>query len=239
MAEQRSKSYPAIPITDAVVRIKELYKKLGDSKSYHKDNFATGLGYKDATNGAFLRMIAALSQYGLVKKDGNDYKLTDLSRRILIPTTETAEEEATREAALAPSVFKSIYERYSGQDLPILLPNILVTDFGILDGAKNKVTSIFRQSMEHVGLLNGNSLGNLDSDDIPAADQVEDVFEDGTLQRPASSVIEFSSPSTTAPSDEVNKFEIVLREGTKAGIFAPYGLTQDEKDKLKSLIDLM
>ena len=232
MAEQRSKPYPAIPIADAVIKLKELHKKLGDSKSYHKDNFATGLGYKDAKNGAFLRTVAALTQYGFVKKDGNDYKLTDLSRKILIPTTDTAEEEAVKEAALTPAVFKQLYERYDGQELPTLLPNILVTDFGILDGAKNKVAAIFRQSMEHVNLLSGNTLG--DTTQVSPAD-----LEKPTTEEADSFVSEFPENNNSPLQGDINKFEIVLREGAKAGIYAPYGLTPAEKEKLKGLIDLM
>ena len=231
MAEQRSKPYPAIPVADAVVKLKELHKKLGDSRSYHKDNFATGLGYKDAKNGAFLRTVAALTQYGFAKKDGNDYKLTDLSRKILIPTTDTAEDEAVKEAVLTPNVFKQLYDRYDGQELPMLLPNILVTDFGILDGAKNKVATIFRQSMEYANLLSGNTLGD-------AATNNNQLTASPT-EESDSLTSEFSENNNPPLQGDINKFEIVLREGAKAGIYAPYGLTEAEKEKLKGLIDLM
>lgn len=234
MAEQRSKPYPAMPVSDAVIKLKELYKKLGDSKSYNRENFAQGLGYKDSKNGAYLRAVAALVQYGLIEKDGNAYKLSGTARRILIPTTDTSEAEAVKEAALTPSLFAQLFERYEGQELPGLLPNILVTEFGILDGAKNKAVGVFRSSMEHVGVLDGNTLGERVEEpresEYEADDRLDATYE--VVRSPEAETSRGSEVPTTALVKDFGN-------GRVARLAIPSDLNDDEREKLASLIRSM
>lgn len=233
MAEQRSKPYPAMPIADAVTKLKELYKNLGDSKAYNRENFAQGMGYKDAKNGAYLRAVAALIQYGLVQKDGNSYKLSDVSKRILIPTTETSESEAVKEAALTPSLFAQLYERYEGQELPVLLPNILVKEFGILDGAKNKAAGVFKQSMEHIGILDGNVLGKPSRDvDLTPTDDENDDMHYAMVRSPEPETLASTNVPTTALVKDFG-------QGRVARLAIPSDLSDEEREKLASLIRSM
>ena len=243
MAEQRSKPYPAINLEDAVKKIEEVVRKLGNSKKYDKDTFAIGLGYKSAKNGAFLRTSAALIQYGLVLRDGNDYSLSPLSQAILLPTGEDSRDEAIKEAALGPQVFRAVYETYIGQELPALLPNIMVADYGILVGAKDKIVSIFKATMEYAGLLKGNSLVGPEStttmfEEPVAVTEQENEREQALAVQPAvSSVV--AAPVVAATTVATTSLVKDFGEGRVASLTIPTDLSDDERDKLATLIKNM
>lgn len=233
MPGARSKAYPAIALGEATEKLQQLFKKLGSSSSYNKETFAQGMGYNGSNNGAFQRAVAALIQYEMIQKSGNSYVLTGIAQKILFPTTSEDRINAIKEAALNPAVFSQIYNDYKGQELPDLLSNILVTNHGILPGAKDKVVSLFRTSMEYAGLLDGNRLRGTasivqertthDENVLPqpdkAVDAVEEIVEEALV------------PLTTLTKN--------FGEGRVARLSIPSDATTDERENLKILIENM
>lgn len=231
MGIQRSKPYPSFSLDEAVSRIMELRQKAGIQQKYTKEVFAQGIGYKNGSNGAFIRAIAALSQYNLVIKDGDGYTLTSTARSILNPTSETAVDEAVRAAAVSPDLFKSLYEDYKGSELPTLLPNILVQNYGILDGVKTKAQHVFMTSMEYAGLLDGNTL--------LGAEQLEGNSIELEKKTPyTEEVAEIADKivTTTVPSTSLTKD---FGEGRVATIIIPGDITDEERSKIVVLLQNM
>ncbi len=232
MGTQRSKSYPNINVIEAVKRIESLKQRSGWSERYDSATFALGIGYKDDKSGAFARTAAALIQYGLVSREGGSFRLTQLSKKILIPELEGDRESATRQAAVTPSLFTTLYNDFKGQELPSLFSNILVNKYGILDGAKNKAAAIFRSSLESVGLVEGNRVLDVDNDQNPvgpssqSSDPSVDVPIEENVKTPSSGV-----PSTTLTKD--------FGEGRVVSVTLPNDITDEERKKLTILIENM
>lgn len=229
MSIQRSKPYPSLSLQDAVTRIQSLKDKAGVQQKYSREIFAQGIGYKGSTNGAFIRAVAALSQYNLVIKDGDGYALTNTAKGILIPTTSSSVRQATREAALSPDLFKSLYDDFKGEKLPALLPNILVQQYGILDGVKSKAQNVFISTMEYAGLLSDDNLL-----DETANSQGEAAIEsDLTNPKLVKSNEEASAtvPSTTLKKD--------FGGGRIVSIVLPNDINDDERKKIVLLIENM
>lgn len=232
MSVQRSKPYPSFSLQDAVSRIQTLKEKAGIQQMYSKEIFAQGIGYKNASNGAFIRAVAALIQYNLVIRDGDGFALTSTARNILIHTTEAGREHAIRDAALSPDLFRSAYDGFKGDKLPALLPNILVQQYGILDGAKNKAHNVFIATMEFAGLLQGDMLldeaspgggGEVDN----KANREESEEEAGQIPRASTATV----PSTSLTKD--------FGEGRVVSIVLPNNITDDERSKIVLLIQNM
>lgn len=237
MAEQRSKPYPSINLEESVKKIEDVVRKLGNAKKYDKNTFAQGLSYKNAKNGAFLRTSAALIQYNLIQREGDSYSLSQLSQAILYPTNADARLKAIKSAAMCPQVFESLYTSYKGQELPALLPNILVAEYGILVGAKDKVVAIFKATMEYAGLLDDNKLIDPDGEIDTTAPQNDRM---STKEIPTL----HTAPSPVTPpvlNDLVATTSLIkdFGEGRVASLTIPTDLNDDERKKLANLIENM
>ncbi|HEY5442048.1 MAG TPA: hypothetical protein VIJ68_00745 [Candidatus Saccharimonadales bacterium] len=242
MATARSRAYPGIPLGEAVEKIHQLSKKLGSAPSYNRETFAAGMGYKGSNNGAFLRAVAALQQYGLIQKTATSYSLTPIAQKILFPTTSEDRMAAIRDAGLSPALFDQLYAKYQGQDLPDLLPNILVNDFGILPNVKDKATSLFRTSMEFAGLLDGNRLRskgsgveeglNLGSINNSLGEESDKKHGNSLTEERENSALETSSVPLTTLTKNFGSERV-------ARLSIPSDITDDERNKLVTLIQNM
>lgn len=97
------------------------------------DQLAALLGYKSTKNGAFLARLSAARQFQLIAREGSGFKITPLAERILMPISVAQAQEALVEAFLAVPLFKAVYERYKGQELPqgLGLQNALRLQFNV------------------------------------------------------------------------------------------------------------
>lgn len=235
MATARSRAYPGIPLGEAIEKIHQLSKKLGSAPSYNKETFAAGMGYKGSNNGAFLRAVAALQQYNLVQKSGTSYILTPITQKVLFPTSSEDRMVAIKEAALSPTLFDQLYSQYAGQELPDLLPNILVNDYGILPNVKDKTTSLFRSSMEFAGLLDGNRLrpstGSMGAVSESDTEPVNDVNPNNSTQDE-----DEVTPSSSVPMTTLTKN---FGADRVARVAIPSDITDEEREKLVLLIKNM
>lgn len=238
----RGASYPVIDLKKAVELIEMLLSAIGKA-SASKEDVAKALGYS-GVNGKSKRVIAALIQYGLINGRASEHKLTELSLQLLFPDDDRYKREAIRRAAMKPGLFKVLIDKYAGGTIPGLLSNILVTSHGINPSSGEDAVKVFRSTLEYAGLLDQEGRIIVDGTDYNSVetDQAssEVVTEDVQLQSATASASSDAFASTgDAMIDGVNRIEIVIRNGVKAGIYAPAGLTVEEKEKLKTIIDLL
>lgn len=234
----RGASYPSLPLSEAIDKLKLAQEKVGKGPS-SKEEYILGLGYS-GISGASSRTFAALVHYGLLIKSGVKYQFSELAINILFPqNSDEPHKEDLARAAVSSKLFRQLYERYEGERLPDMLRNTLVVDYQIHDRSAQEAAANFRQTLDYAGLLEGGMVKSLSSlpaesgeDDrhVPSVDQ-EPSFIDAT---PSGSAIDLRATDAS-----LNRIEIVLREGVKAGIYAPYNLTEAEKIKLKTIIDLL
>lgn len=186
----RSRAYPAITIEEALDRISKINENLGVNGWFNRESIAVGMGYA-SLNGASARRVAALVHYGFLSRDKDQYSLSDLAKKYLLPVGDNDKEIAVREAALSPTLFSEIYGALKGQVIPKQFVNRLIHEFGIQQKAAPDVDRIFKSTMETAGILRSNGVLSEDTSgvvpqipspqsDQPTTDESEQVNKSQT-----------------------------------------------------------
>jgi hypothetical protein len=234
------RTYPTLTLQVAKDKLLQLYQKTGKGPS-SKQAYVKGLGYK-GISGASNAIFAAMIHYGFIEKAGIDYKISPLGMQLLLPTDESedARLRVLREAALRPSLFRDVYEKYRGEHLPGLLQNSLVHDFRVYDKSGKDAAEKIRQTFEFSGLLHD---GNLLDDPMSETTSIDhshhvnmpsaDASDKGKLGT-GKSLSSASSPSV--PMTTLTKDFGGMRIAT---LSIPSNLSQEERQKLVTLIENM
>lgn len=111
MSRQRSPSYPAISISQAIDLVGKIHKSCR-SNIIDRETAAKEMGYSGLT-GRSMKVLADLIQFDLLEKAGKgDVKVTQLAVDILHGIEPSVRTQATIDAALAPQLFKDIHDRF-------------------------------------------------------------------------------------------------------------------------------
>lgn len=111
MSRQRSPSYPAISINQAVDLIGKIHKSCR-ANVIDRETAAKEMGYSGLT-GRSMKVLADLIQFDLLEKTGKgDVKVTQLAVDILHGIEPSVRTQAVMDAALAPQLFKDIHDRF-------------------------------------------------------------------------------------------------------------------------------
>lgn len=160
----RSPAYPSIDLKTAVDLSKKLFDQFSDY-DFTREVASEKLGL--ARNANTFRKIAALVQYGLLKREGNTYKITSLAKGIVLSTNDDEKTKLLVTAVHKPKIYATLITENSGKGLPSSLDNRLRQLEYSKDAAKG-LAIIFKHSLEYSGLLkNGivaNSVEELDRD---------------------------------------------------------------------------
>lgn len=148
---ERSRRYPAISLREAINSLELLHRGVGLTGG-SRETLAQAIGHT-TLNGTSKRKIAALLQYGLIEKEGERYKVSDLGRRIIIPVSEQEKIEAIAEAARRPTLFQEIGSAFDQQPIPSMLANVLAREYGVLPQASAEVANLFVQTVDQAGLI--------------------------------------------------------------------------------------
>lgn len=150
MARARSRNYPAISLADAIERAKALYKQEGRAAA-PAEVVVRAWGY-NSLNGASLRVVSALRQYGLVEGSNEQVRLSPRALTLILePETHPEYSDALHEALQAPALFQDIVQEY-GEDLPSdpALISYLVRKQNFGEGAAKTLIEAFRDSVDLV-----------------------------------------------------------------------------------------
>jgi DNA-directed RNA polymerase subunit H (RpoH/RPB5) len=149
MARVRSPNYPQISLEDAVNRVAAIFSK-EHQHTAPREVIIKDMGY-NGIHGNSLGALSALSKYGLLERDGQDYKVSDRAIAIIHPESDNARLAALREAAQAPVLFAEIFEHFKGQ-LPSdeNLKAYLIRK-GFAESALTSVIVTLRDTMKFVG----------------------------------------------------------------------------------------
>lgn len=176
----RSPPYPAIPLSKAIERVKELHgKALHHSVSIKVVADAWDYGIKSS---GLWAAAAALLQFGLLSDEGTGssrkFTLTESAIRIIRDPNPESEKrrELIKQAALSPKVFKELWAAF-GPTVTTLSDVVLKShltvdrqDSGLAsysDNAADEVIRVFKESIAFAGLS--------DSDSLPAASEEKEA----------------------------------------------------------------
>jgi hypothetical protein len=148
----RSASYPFVTVEAALVFAVLLYGNYTRSLIKREDADAVNnLGY---TN----RYLAACVQYGLLTRDKEGYRLTDLFIGIHKPENENERRESLIIAFSNPKLYKALISSYDGHAIPAELPTILFRKYDIADAASKSAADIFIENGRFVGAIDDKNI---------------------------------------------------------------------------------
>ncbi|MGB2580768.1 MAG: hypothetical protein WBC83_03675 [Minisyncoccia bacterium] len=185
--KERSAAYPAIPLEQAVTFSIKLQAAFGKSP-FSRESAVKEMGYKTVT-GTSGMSVSSLVHFGLLGRDGNAYRNSELSLRIAHPINDDDFKSAIEIAAFKPKLYRALLVEFTGLSVPTALGSILIRNHKISSKVSDDVASVFRKTIEYAGLYpNG-----IVSSDLPET-------EEGTKEVQAG-----ASSSTTAPISQMRR----------------------------------
>ena len=121
---------------------------------------ADKLNYKGGNkNGAFNALVGAAVKHGLVTSKSETLVVTDIYSKISLSYNETERQKHMQTAFLTPILYRKIYDKFKGKELPIsILERILIREYEVDKGMSSRVTGYIIEGAKFVGLLVDNKL---------------------------------------------------------------------------------
>lgn len=148
MAGSRSPNYPQISLPEAIEKLRELRRKVGDQRERSPKELAAAMGYSDL-NGAAQGAISALRKYGLLIGGQGALAISQQALDLLhLPARSAGRNEALQKAVVGYPLFRELLAaQSSGQEST--LHHRLVSQ-GFSDKAADRLLEIYRETL---GLL--------------------------------------------------------------------------------------
>lgn len=163
---ERSAAYPSTSLEKALDAITRVNGKLGQGP-YDRESVAKALDFS-GVSGASSSLIGTLVHFGLLERQGNSYRRSELAKRIMYPLDDVEKNTAIIEALRRPRLYEKLLDRFNGQGLPSMLPNILTREYTIVEGTAPKAAQFFRDSCEFTGILKNGVITLPDGNAQPA-----------------------------------------------------------------------
>lgn len=229
---ERSTAYPSLSLREAVELVDRVRNGLG-SGEVTREQIAPVIGHENLSGPAASK-VAAIAHYGLLDKGKGTYRVSELATKILSPIGDAERVEALQMAALQPSLFRSVYEKYSPDGrLPEAIEAIMHRDYGVTREAAKTAHENLVESLVYAGLLDAETraFANASSEDALGQDEGSQGSADsgsGSKQQ--------SERVVVPPGSQV--YELPMSLGT-ARIVLPPKLTLQDFQALESLVGLV
>lgn len=234
----RSPSFPFIPLSEAIDRLKELESKFGRHPApAAKVGLAWGVK-DDGSQGA--QIVAALKAFGLVDYEGSAAErkalISELGRNYLRAQQESVKKKLLQEVATKPTQlakFWGIWGRKRPPD-PVCL-DVLVLESAFTENAAKKFLKVYDQTLEFANLNDANE--ELEGDDVREKLVPVDRADDpATSDKPLRSSAGEGTIDTIAQYREekisLDEGDVVLRWPSRLGAES----VEDLKDWLDGVI---
>ncbi len=250
-AAERSRAYPVLCLEDGRRVIGEILARLGDG-SFSREVLGEIIGYSNAHGGPGARKIAALAQYGFLRRRAGLYSPTSLAREVVEPRSEAARSSALCRALHQPPLFASLLDRYVPQGrAPSQLASVLWRDFGITRKASRMVADTFCKSARYAGVL------DRDGKFLPGSEAPHQTLPHQTLPHqtlphqtlPHQTLVDVRPGADHAgdagsgdhdfTSEPEQRFELILTGGRVARLFLPRELQRRDLEIVRGQIDFL
>lgn len=244
----RGSDCPVISMDSAITAILKAAREAGTE--FSTEHLASALGLKTTNSSTYSYRERGLRILGLITKDNiNKVRLTPLAERILNPTNENDVVEAKLDSFFQLEILKRAQEHFKNRTLPQNsehLANALEQNCGAPTAIKMEWAKYFVDSGNYVGLIKRASNGNelvLERAQVSVGGIVTPILPPGPPppfigdQRDSHEL----PPRGTAPDPNDPKWASVaqplMRNGTKAFIGIPDGLTKSDVRRLCKVLD--
>jgi len=227
---ERSRAYPALALEDGKRMMGEILARLGTG-SFSREVLGEILGYSNARGGPGARKIAALAQFGFLRRRAGLYSPTTLAREAVESGSEAARRAALNRALRQPPLFGALLDRYLPQGrVPSQLAAVLWRDYGITRKASSVAAETFCKSARFAGVLDRNGAF---LPDHPV--RSEQGLDPGlAANRQATGDLN----GDLAPEPE-QRFEFALTRGLVARLFLPLDLCRRDLEIVRRQLDFL
>jgi hypothetical protein len=210
-SKERSPNYPSLSLDAAVQAVRQVYEK--ERRSVVPVlSVAKALGH-DSLSGPALSKVAALRQYGLLEDVGHGkVKVSDNAMPLLLRKPGDPEyEQALREAALRPPLFRELFESYADSSDDTLRYH-LITDRRFSEEGTRRVMRAFRHTVA-IAKLGDESYNNPSIGSESAAvddDKRESRFETTPTARKSQAPLEAGKVAYSWPLGDGNTVQLTF-----------------------------
>lgn len=234
----RSPSYPAIDLEQALDKARVLYLKEGKG-SIPVSVAATDWGYKPTSSAGPLA-VAALKKFGLLDDEGNSaarkVTLTRSALNLLLAPDQNSREyyNALAEVALTPAIHRETWEKYGGQ-----LPSDGNLRFGLVmerdftEAGASQFIMEFRKTIAFARLTEDN---RDQTQDLEPQEQDIPMSRPTVIQAPPGSVPQFKRGVSVPVEDSI---QLPIAQGQWATLSAPFPLTKDAWKRMVLILNVM
>jgi hypothetical protein len=232
---EKGTQHPSDSLESAIQNLEAVQKAIGYGVA-SRDMVIQAWGYT-AMSGRASTKLGVQSHFGLLEKTGKgSLKISDLGKRILVPTSPEERQLAIAEAAMQPTLYAKLIEKYKENALPGMLQNLLIREHGVFAGSAANAARAFRETVEFAGLLRNGVLYTK-----PLADSKEDRGAEGSLVGSGASKVETAQSSTVLPpataKEGTQRYTIPLdHAGRLADIQVPIPVTKRDLRKIAAWV---
>lgn len=149
-AHERSVSYPGISLQETLAFIEKISRSFIIGQNFTRDDVAAVL---EVPGSSIVRQVAAASQFGLLEKSKEGYKLNDIYKRYKNPINDAERKEILHNLFRSPKIFNDLIQKYNGSAIPNELKTILIRFHEITEKAAPSVASLFVENAVFIGAI--------------------------------------------------------------------------------------
>lgn len=241
LPRKKSPRAPSMPLDEAVERALKIYER----ERVHAapaDVIAQHIGYKNASSGPALAALASLRYYGLIDRpaEGRFAVNRDVEAFKFAPSDEL-KRSFLRKFLAKPPLFAELLDKYA-EGLPSdgTLRYELIQR-GFLPGTAEVVVTVFKRSVQFVGLDESESLPDSELEESHSAADPVDESAPEPVHAPAP-VTPSARPGEAypiGPDDTHDRIPVRLSGGRRAWLVIPSIFHEADKLRLKAQIDLL
>ena len=226
--QQRSPAFPYIALEAALDRAKKIYDQVRDH-AQPREVLAKAYG-KPVTSSATIQTFATLSQYGLLENvvtpTGRRMRITRLAQDILNPHAPAQKvAEGVKVAALKPTVFREIYEKFGVANINDSVPLYYLTNerlhehgLAFSDKGAKDVLRVYRATLTFAGIVEGDTNQVPTSPALGAPSQETEAKIGDLVQVEINGSLVFKEPKRVEEIQDHEGIVWVFLEGETSGV---------------------
>jgi len=128
-------------------------------------------------SGGFGMLISSAIKHSLITRKREELFTTQLYKDIKLAYNDEEKTQNLRQAFLSPTLYKRIYERFKGKELPIqMLDKLLVRECAVEANLGSRISGYFIDGVKFLNLLDGNKLIDIEIEkETSASENGEEV----------------------------------------------------------------
>lgn len=199
------------------------------------------------TSGGFGQIVSSAVKFKLIRYEKGKLSITETFKSIKQAYSENERLVIERDAFLTPKVFRSLFEKLKGKEIPTeILPKMLIREFGVESEDASKVSKYFIKGLTEIKLIAGNiiiddSVSNVEIEEGKDNEEPETInlptkafdnglngFEEALIIQPEKYVVHFIGPGLNSKLEIQDSEDFLIVEATLKKIKKKYSSNEIE-----------